>query len=64
MDAALPQRPHLGRLNAFRAARAKSACFARRIAMKSLTSLVFAFAGMGLFTFGLLWSMYGVMDNY
>lgn len=27
-------------------------------------SLVFGFAGSGLFTFGLLWSMYGVMDKY
>lgn len=34
------------------------------IAMQSLTSLVFAIGGMGLFTFGLLWSMYGVMDRY
>jgi hypothetical protein len=34
------------------------------IAMQSLTSIVFAFGGMGLFTFGLLWSMYGVMDRY
>jgi hypothetical protein len=28
------------------------------------TSLVFGIAGCGLFTFGLLWSMYGVMDRY
>lgn len=34
------------------------------IAMQSLTSLVFAIGGMGLFTFGLLWSMYGVMGKY
>lgn len=34
------------------------------IAMQSLTSLVFAIGGMGLFTFGLLWSMFGVMDKY
>lgn len=34
------------------------------IAMQSLTSLVFALGGMGLFTFGLLWSMFGVMDKY
>jgi hypothetical protein len=34
------------------------------IAMQSLTSLVFAIGGMGLFTFGLLWSLYGVMDRY
>lgn len=34
------------------------------IAMHNLTSFVFAFAGMGLFTFGLLWSMYGVMGKY
>lgn len=34
------------------------------IAMQSLISLVFAIGGMGLFTFGLLWSMFGVMDNY
>jgi hypothetical protein len=27
-------------------------------------SLVFGIAGCGLFTFGLLWSMYGVMDRY
>lgn len=34
------------------------------VAMQSLTSLVFAIGGMGLFTFGLLWSMYGVMGKY
>lgn len=34
------------------------------IAMESLTSLVFAIGGMGLFTFGLLWSMFGVMGKY
>ncbi|MBA4136791.1 MAG: hypothetical protein C0518_05690 [Opitutus sp.] len=34
------------------------------IAMQSLTSLVFAIGGMGLFTFGLLWSMFGVMGKY
>lgn len=34
------------------------------IAMQTLTSLVFAIGGMGLFTFGLLWSMFGVMDRY
>ncbi len=30
----------------------------------NMISLVFGFAGCGLFTFGLLWSMYGVMDRY
>lgn len=34
------------------------------IAMQSTVSIVFGIAGCGLFTFGLLWSMYGVMDNY
>jgi hypothetical protein len=27
-------------------------------------SLVFGIAGCGLFTFALLWSMFGVMDKY
>jgi hypothetical protein len=34
------------------------------IAMQNTTSIVFGFAGSGMYTFGLLWSMYGVMDRY
>jgi len=34
------------------------------ILMQNTTSIVFGFAGSGLYTFGLLWSMYGVMDRY
>lgn len=34
------------------------------IAMQNTTSIVFGIAGSGLYTFGLLWSMYGVMDRY
>lgn len=34
------------------------------IFMGSLSSFVWAFGGMGLFTFGLLWSMFGVMGKY
>ena len=34
------------------------------IAMQNTGSIVFGFAGSGLYTFGLLWSMYGVMDRY
>jgi hypothetical protein len=34
------------------------------IAMQNTASIVFGFAGSGLYTFGLLWSMYGVMDRY
>lgn len=34
------------------------------IAMQNTSSIVFGFAGSGLYTFGLLWSMYGVMDRY
>jgi hypothetical protein len=32
--------------------------------MQNTTSIVFGFGGAGLYTFGLLWSMYGVMDRY
>lgn len=32
--------------------------------LQNTASFVFGIAGSGLFTFGLLWSMYGVMDNY
>ena len=32
--------------------------------MKNTASLVFGIAGSGLFTFGLLWTMFGVMDDY
>jgi hypothetical protein len=34
------------------------------ILMQNTGSIVFGFAGAGLYTFGLLWSMYGVMDRY
>ncbi len=34
------------------------------ILMQNTTSIVFGFAGAGLYSFGLLWSMYGVMDRY
>ena len=34
------------------------------IAMQNTMSMVFGIAGSGLYTFGLLWSMYGVMDRY
>ncbi len=34
------------------------------IAMQNTASIVFGFAASGLYTFGLLWSMYGVMDRY
>lgn len=34
------------------------------IAMQNTMSMVFGIGGSGLFTFGLLWSMYGVMDRY
>lgn len=34
------------------------------ILMQNTSSIVFGFAGSGLYTFGLLWSMYGVMDRY
>ena len=34
------------------------------IAMQNTTSIVFGIAGSGLYTFGLLWSMFGVMDRY
>ena len=34
------------------------------IIMQSTTSIVFAIGGSGLYSFGLLWSMFGVMDNY
>jgi len=34
------------------------------IAMQNTASIVFGIAGSGLFTFGLLWSMYGVMGRY
>ncbi len=34
------------------------------ILMQNTGSMVFGFAGAGLYTFGLLWSMYGVMDRY
>ena len=34
------------------------------IVMQNTASMVFGIAGSGLFTFGLLWSMYGVMDRY
>ena len=34
------------------------------ILMQNTASIVFGFAGSGLYTFGLLWSMYGVMDRY
>ncbi|HEX2900539.1 MAG TPA: hypothetical protein VHS96_12530 [Bacteroidia bacterium] len=34
------------------------------IYMQNTASIVFAIAGCGLFTFGLLWSMFGVMGKY
>jgi hypothetical protein len=34
------------------------------IYMQNTASIVFAIAGSGLFTFGLLWSMFGVMGKY
>jgi hypothetical protein len=34
------------------------------IYMQNTASIVFAIAGCGLFTFGLLWSMFGVMNRY
>lgn len=34
------------------------------IYMQNTASIVFGIAGCGLYTFGLLWSMYGVMDKY
>ena len=34
------------------------------IAMQNTMSMVFGIAGSGLYTFGLLWSMYGVMGRY
>lgn len=34
------------------------------LALKNTASITFAIAGCGLYTFGLLWSMYGVMDRY
>ena len=32
--------------------------------MKNTASIVFGIAGSGLFTFGLLWTMFGIMDDY
>ena len=34
------------------------------IAMQNTMSMVFGIGFSGLYTFGLLWSMYGVMDRY
>lgn len=34
------------------------------VLMQNTMSMVFGIAGSGLYTFGLLWSMYGVMDRY
>ena len=34
------------------------------LGMAAGLSMVFGIAGSGLYTFGLLWSMYGVMDRY
>ena len=38
--------------------------FGTAVYMQSTTSLVFGIAGCGIYTFGLSWSMYGVMDKY
>lgn len=34
------------------------------VLMQSTMSMVFAIGGSGLYTFGLVWTMYGVMDRY
>jgi hypothetical protein len=38
--------------------------FGSAIYLQNTVSLVFAIAGSGLFTWGLIWSMYGVMGRY
>jgi len=40
------------------------AILAGSIAMQKTMSLVFGIGFSGLYTFGLLWTMYGVMDRY